>query len=278
MPGIAQHQSLKYVKALYLGDPGAGKTGSLVSLVKAGYKLRVYDFDNLLGSLVQYVQHECPERADAVHFQTFTDEMKGSETPLMMVGGFMKVLPFTEGVPKGFSRALSQLNRWKVGDEDFGDPADWGEDTVLVIDTLTTMAQCAYRYCWGMNPGAKETQAVYFAAQQMVENVLALLFSEQVRTNVMVLAHIDYSTNHLGVQKGFPRAIGSALGAKIGGYFNCILQAEAIGPKKRVIHTQSTGIVDLKNPVSFRLPAEDLPLETGLATFFEAVTGRKPQA
>lgn len=276
MGNLANHSSLEYVKALYLGDPGAGKTGSLTSLVAAGYRLCIFDFDNLLGTLVQYVKHQCPDKIGNVFFQTFTDEMKGSDTPLMMVGGFMKVLPFTEGVPKAFSSAMKQLNHWKTADEDLGDPAKFGKDTVLVIDTLSTLSMAAYRYCWGMNPGAKETQAVYFAAQQMVENVLALLFSEQVRTNVIVLAHIDYNKNQYEVMKGFPRAVGSALGPKIGGYFNCILQAEAVSPSKRVIHTDSTGIVDLKNPVSFKLPAKDLPLDTGLATFFEAVTGHKP--
>lgn len=275
MPSLDQHQSLEFVKALYLGDPGSGKTGSLDSLVHAGYKLRIYDFDNLLGTLVQYVKHNNPTLIKNIAFQTFTDKMKGSDMPMMMQGNAMKVLPFTDGLATAFSRAMKQFNRWKVGEEDLGNPAEWGRDTVCVIDTLSTMSMCAYRYCWSMNPGAKEPQAVYFTAQQMIENVLALLFSEQFRTNVMVLAHIDYKENQLEVIKGYPRSIGSAMATKIGGYFNCILQAEAIAPKKRVIHTTSTGIVDLKNPVSFKVDA-DLPLETGLATFFEAVTGYQP--
>jgi hypothetical protein len=46
---------------------------------------------------------------------------------------------------------------------------------------------------------------------------------------------------------------------------------------KRTIKTNSTGVVDLKNPVSFKIP-DELPLETGLATFFQTVTGHTPNA
>lgn len=281
MPSLAEHQSLEFIKALYLGDPGSGKTGSLDSLVGAGYKVRIYDFDNLLGTLVQYVLRNHPALIQNVSYQTFTDKMKGQDIPLVMQGNAMKVLPFTDGVADAFSRGMKQFNHWKFTDkatgrvEDLGKPAEWGKDVVLVVDTLSTLAMAAYRYCWSMNPAAKEPQAVYFAAQQMIENVLALLFSEQLRTNVLVLAHIDYSKNQLEVMKGYPRAIGSAMATKIGGYFNCILQAEAISPSKRVIHTNSTGIVDLKNPVAFKVD-KDLPLETGLADFFKAVTNYSP--
>ena len=87
------------------------------------------------------------------------------------------------------------------------------------------------------------------------------------KTNVLVLAHIDYDKNQFDLTKGFPRSVGSALNTQIAPFFNCVLMAE----NQKVIKTQSTGIVDLKNPVSFRVDKE-LPLESGLATFFAAVT------
>lgn len=269
MPSLAQHQSLRFVKALFLGDPGAGKTGALTSLVAAGYALRVFDFDNLLGTLVQYVQRECPERASAVAFQTFTDKMKGIDMPVTLEGKSVKVFPFTDGPPKAFITALKQMNHWKTDDEDLGPAARWGDRTVLVIDSLTSMSAAAFRYAQAMNPMAKEPQTYYFTAQQLLTNTLALLCSKDFETNVVVIAHIAYSQNHLDITKGFPRSIGSALNEQIAAYFNCVLLAESQGAK-RIIRTNSTGIVDLKNPVSFKIP-ETLPLNTGLATFFEAV-------
>lgn len=267
MPGIESHPSLEFVKGLYLGDSGSGKTGSLASLVAAGYKLRIFDFDNLLGSLVQQVLRTCPERADLIRYQTFTDKLKGSDTPLVMNGKAMKVLPFLDGTPTAFINAMKQLTRWKDGEEDLGKPGEWGKETIVVIDTLTTMCDAAFRYCQGFNPAAAEVQATYFAAQQMVANVLSLLASEQFRTNVLVLAHIEYDKDQFEITRGFPRAVGSAMRTKIAPYFNCVLQIE----NQKTIRTKPTGLIDLKNPVAFRV-GDKLPIETGLADFFKAVT------
>lgn len=279
MPDLAQHSSLEYVKGLYLGNPGAGKTGSLVSLVRAGYNLRIYDMDNLLGSLTQQVLRHCPERIGQIKYQTFTDKMMGSSTPVIMIGNSMRVLPFTSGTPTAFVNCLNQLTKWKEpGGEDLGDPGKWGKDTVLVLDSLTSLSQAAYRYAMAMNPSGKEGQTFYGVAQAMVLNTIQLLFSEQVATNVLVLAHVDYRENEAEIIKGFPRTIGAALNSQIGAYFNAILLAEARGQGanvKRVIRTNSTGIIDLKNPVSFKVD-DELPLETGLATFFKAVTSYSP--
>lgn len=278
MPTLDEVESLQYVKGLYLGDPGSGKTGSLVSLVKAGYKLAVFDLDNLIGPLAQQVRQQCPDKIKNVHVQTFTDKMQGSQTPVTMIGNSMRVLPFTSGTPEAFTKCLGQLSRWKAGEEDLGDPGKLGPDWIVVVDSLTNLAQAAFRYAYAMNPAGKEGQTFYGIAQAMVLNTIQLLFSAQMGTNVLVLAHIDYRENEVEILKGFPRTIGAALNSQIGGYFNCILRAVATGQGKnvtRVIRTNPDGIVDLKNPVSFKVENE-LPLNTGLATFFEAVTDRKP--
>lgn len=278
MPSLSTHQSLDYVKGLFLGDPGAGKTGALEGLVAAGYKLRIYDFDNLLGSLVQYTLRNNPELIGNVSYQTFTDKMQGPLVPAMMIGGSQRVLPFVSGTPTAFVDALKQLSYWKVGEEDFGDPGKWGKDTVLVVDSLTNMSQAAYRYAMSLNPMGKEGQVFYHTAQQLIMNVIQLLYSKQMATNVLVLAHIQYRENEMEIIKGFPRSIGAALGDQIGAYFNCILLAKTEGQGKqikRTIKTNSTGVVDLKNPVSFKVD-DELPLENGLATFFKAVTGYSP--
>mgnify|MGYP001496439716 CR=1 FL=1 len=46
MTSLADHHASSLVKMLYIGDSGTGKTGSLVSLVDAGYKVHVLDMDN----------------------------------------------------------------------------------------------------------------------------------------------------------------------------------------------------------------------------------------
>lgn len=279
MPSFEDFNETQFIKGLFLGNPGSGKTGALDGLVKVGYKIYIYDFDNLLGSLFQQVKRNNPDKKNLIKYQIFTDKMKGSAIPAVMNGNQMKVLPFTDGTPTAFTRSMEQLTKWKTtSDGDLGDPGKFGRDSVVVIDSLTNLCSSAFRWCQAMNPAAKETQTYYFSAQQMVMNVITLLFSEQFATNVLVLAHIDYRENELEIIKGFPRTIGSALKDQIGAYFNCILMAETIGSGpsiKRMIRTNSTGIVDLKNPVSFAVP-DQLPLGDGLATFFKAVTNHVP--
>lgn len=277
MSSLANRPSAQFIKGLVLGDSGAGKTGSLESLVRAGYDLRIYDYDNLLDPLASQIEarrsiygDKYDARLDSIKVQTFTDKMKGVSVPVVMNGGSAKVLPFTDGTPTAFVEGLKQLTHWKTAEEDLGDPAKWGPKSVVVIDTLTTLARAAYRYAQAMNPAAKETQTYYYTAQQLIMQVLSLLCSKQFETNVLVLAHVDYDKNHLDLTKGFPRSIGSALNSHIAAEFNTVLLVETVGSKK-VIKTASTGIVDLKNPISHRLPSGDLPIDSGLAAFFQAI-------
>lgn len=272
MPSLSDHQQ-QPVKLLFVGNPGSGKTPALTSLVEAGYNIFVYDFDNLLGSLLQIVKQRCPDRLGQIKYQTFTDKMKMPDAPALMIGSRMEIPSFTKGTPDAYVRGLRQLSHWKEDSDDLGDPGTWGNKNVVVIDSLTSAAQAAYRYCKGMNPLAKEGQTHYFNAQQLIMNMLYLLGSESFRTHVIVIAHIDYSKDQYDLTKGFPKSIGSALNTQIGGVFNSILLAESTGSGgnvKRVIRTNSTGIVDLKNG-GLKIP-DVLPLETGLADFFKAVS------
>ena len=62
MPTLYHHTSQSTVKLLLFGNSKTGKTGSLASLVAAGYYLRILDFDNLLGILRTKVLEICPDK------------------------------------------------------------------------------------------------------------------------------------------------------------------------------------------------------------------------
>lgn len=260
------------VKGLILGDGGAGKTSALISLVIAGYDLRIYDFDNLLIPLRKLIMKRCPERIGQVKVQTFTNKLKGVDVPLIMNGAAMKVMPQNDGQPKAYANALKQLTYWKDGDEDLGDPSSWGNNTIVVIDSLTSAANAAFLYVQAMNPMAKEPQTYYFAAQQLIMNLIYLLCAEQFNTHVLVLAHINYDKDKEGnVLKGFPKSVGSALNTSIATSFNTCLLVESVGNSgKREILTKSTGLIALKNPATFDGMPDRLPAETGLADYFSA--------
>lgn len=264
MPSLADHQSNEFTKLLIEGDSGSGKTGALTSLVKAGYKLRILDWDNGLEPLKQFVSRDCPENIGNVEFVSLRDTRKaGPEGPIVTS-------------PKAFITGIKLLDRWKYknadGTEtDLGVPAEWGSDCILVIDSLTFMSDAAFDFREPLAPksrdGKYDMRAVYGDAQSAIENVLALLTSESFRTNVIVISHIKYVDNPDGTKKGYPTAIGSALSPIIPRYFNSVALCQTSTGGKRTIQTQATAMIDLKNPKPFAM-ANSYPIETGLADFF----------
>ena len=170
-----RHEGLNdFVKLLLIGDSKSGKTGSLVSLVKAGYKLRVLDFDNLLDVLKYYVQKECPELIGNVEYRTLRDKRKSSPEG-----------PIIDGAPRAFSDAMKMLDNWKYTEDghetDLGKPSEWGPDCILVLDSLSRLCDAAYDFRIPLTPRGKggefDGRAVYGDAQDAVENCLAKGFA-----------------------------------------------------------------------------------------------------
>jgi hypothetical protein len=90
---------------------------------------------------------------------------------------------------------------------------------------------------------------------------------------VIVITHISERELTDGTRRGFPSAIGSALGSIIPKYFNTLILAESTSTGRivsRTIKTMPTNLIDLKNPAPWKFKAE-LPLDTGLATIFEGL-------
>ena len=254
MPTLDQHQSSKFVKLLYIGDSGTGKTGSLVSLVKAGYKLRILDFDNGLDALVQFVGKECPDKMKNVDFITLRDLVTPTEAGPVVTA-------------KAYVKGTKYLDKW----EDGSAPKEWGEDTILVIDSGTAFGASALAFATSLQPGAKDPRQWYFAAQKSFENTIGMLTSEAFKTNVIFITHINYKELQENIHKGYPSAVGSALGPTLPKYFNTMVQATVIGMGKNVrrkISTLPTAILDLKNPKPFKIEAE-YDLGIGMAELFK---------
>lgn len=266
MPSLAKHQSNSLTKLLIIGDAKAGKTGSLVSLVKAGYKLRILDLDNLLDVLKYMIQRECPDKIDNVEFVTIRDKYKATPSGTVI-----------DGKPKAWIEALKLCDNWKYTDDDgetidLGKPAEWGPECILVVDSLSRLCDAAYDFHESIAiPGKNgiDGRAVYGDAQDSVEKFLARLTSKGMATNVIVIAHITYQDQPDGTQKGFPQGVGQKLSPKIPQYFpSVVLFRNKNG--KRTIQTNSTPLIDLANPKPFAVSPE-LPIETGLADFFAAL-------
>lgn len=263
MPKLSDHQSNEFTKVLLAGDAMSGKTGSLVSLLKAGYRLFIMDFDNKLDILKQVAQRECPDMLDNVEFVSLRDKFKaGPQGPVL------------DGAPKAFPTAMKYLDNWP----EHGKPSEWGPECILVIDSLSRMCDAAYDFNLAVMPAklSADPRAVYGASQDVVESVLASLTSESFRTNVIVIAHVQYMDLPDGTTKGFPQGVGQKLSPKIPQYFSSYVLYTNKGGKRRII-TTSTPLVDLANPAPFKIEKE-YPIETGLADIFAALRDPPAQA
>jgi hypothetical protein len=273
MPNLSQHQSNDYVKLLLIGDAKSGKTGSLVSLVKAGYKLRILDLDNLLDILKFLIQSQCPDKIDNVEFRTLRDKRKMTQAG-----------PLIDGAPRAFTDAIKMLDSWKYTEDgvevDLGKPATWGRDCILVLDSLSRLCDSAYDWREPLTPkgsksGEADARATYGDAQDAVEGVLAGLTSKSFETNVIVIAHGQYMDLPDGTMKIFPQGVGKKLSPKIPQYFPSYIRYKNQGGK-RTIQTVSDPTIDLANTRPDKM-ATTYPVETGLADFF-AVLREPPGA
>lgn len=246
MPTLDQHESSKYSKLIYIGDTSTGKTGSLASLVLAGYTLRILDLDNGLDSLKFYGRQLGADLSHVI-YETHRDEYKAS-----------KAGPILKGGPKAFTAGLTTLTEWSEIED---------ENSFTVIDTFGTFGKQAFEWAKGMNPTAKDPRQWYGTAQKALEDTLALLTGPNYKQNVIVISHVNYKELVEGVNKGYVSSIGTALGPSIPKYFNTMLLAEAIGSGtnvKRKIKTTPTGVIDLKTPNPDIEASYDLA--TGLAS------------
>lgn len=265
MPSLANHQSNEFTKLLIEGDSKSGKTGALSSLVGAGYKLRILDFDNGLDVLKQFVLRGCPNNISNVEFRTLRDDRTASSEG-----------PKIAGKPKAFVNAYKMIDKWSYIDDDgnavdLGAPGEWGPESILVLDSLTFMSDAAFDFHESISPDTKsgkhDIRAVYKSAQDAIEHVLAYITSASFRTNVIVISHVKYMEIE-GATKGYPVSVGSALSPAIPRYFNSVIRFVTKSGGKRVIETVASSMFDLANPKPFEME-KTLDIEDGLARFFE---------
>jgi len=259
MPKATEHKSAEFVKLLFIGTSGAGKTGALTSLVEAGYDLRIIDMDSGLDALINHVKDVDPALLEKIEYETFRDKIK------MTSGG-----PKVDGAPKAYVNALRALESWP---EDESDPSTWGHDKILVIDSLTNMGRAAFLWAKAANPAAKDPRQWYKAAQDLLEDLIANLTSDGFNTNVIVISHVDMIETKEGMIKGYASSIGKALGPKIPRFFNTMLLSETRGAGnsvKRQIHTVPTGLIDLKNPAPMRME-KSYDISDGMAKVFKTL-------
>lgn len=277
MPSLDQHPSVKgtrgIYKGLHVGDSGTGKTGALAALVEQGYKLRILDFEDGLDPIAGYIAADKRALLSNVSYHTLKDEFK-------LAGSYITI----KKAPS-FQRAMALLNSWEdesAPEGSYGAAQTWGDDTILVIDTLGSLSRAAFNMVLqangalapsGQRGGPEQTH--YGTAQDTVERFLDMLTTpEMLPCHVIVNAHWTWQEGDLGNQRAYPATIGKALNPKIGQKFNNML-GFASGPSGKVIKTQRDGTISLKTRKPLK---ESYPIGTGLADIFKELVGPPPLA
>jgi len=297
------------VKILLIGENGAGKTGSLASLVCMGYKLRVLDTDKGIKTLkslltddhyptAKWCKAKSIDLSDAVYYKSIDIPM-GYRRVIEKDGGGKITRDETLLAPKNaeaWNQCCTALAEWNEGDKKLGGVADWDDKTVVVIDSFSTLSMMAYYYIQKLNNrlGAREDgydfQRDVGAAQGQLRRLLEMLSSAGVKCNVILISHITRVDVTQGFAqspeqrardnrpvdaKGYPAAIGRALSPHMGKFYNDVYQVEQSGSGnsvKRQISTVPINNVAAKNSVYLET---NYPVSTGLAEIFAAHRGEK---
>lgn len=251
------------IKALILADSGLGKTGSLWSLVRAGFKLRIYDADANSGVLAAALRAGGvtpePGQVEAVPFK---DNLK------------INAQGFASGKPKAWVDFLKALGSWPDNPKEGLD--DWGTDTVVVIDTLTSLGRAALQHAMSIDSKFGKVPEIqhYHAAGFQIKDTLSNIISPDTGCHVLVMTHINYRENQLGAMFGLPKAVGDKLSEDIPIFFNTMLALRRAGTKKVTLSTKPTAMVQTKMENFDRCKDEYLLIDDkgvgqpGLAEFF----------
>lgn len=209
-------------KGLLCGEPKAGKTGSLASLANAGFKLKILDVDNNLAILNAYLTDKGKENVDAVS------------------------IPAKDG--KAWDLTQSLLRKW----DDGSNPAEWGTDTILVIDSASFLADTNLEETRaGQDSKLKEkmgdklSQDAYMALQVDFESMVARL-SSKFKCHILLIAHLRMVEKWEGTgnerrcidRQLLPYFPGQQLPRSVVRYMNNVWAIGVSPSGDRVIHTQ----------------------------------------
>ena len=276
------------IKMIYMGHSGAGKTGSLASLAATGYNVRILNLEKGIEILAGYARDPRSPYLKPNPGHWTAEQIKGlaSRLSYVTIDEPVHVIKGPKGaelIPKGemWGKVSEQLNDWKDGPGSLGNIDTWGSNDVLVIDSLTRLAQAAFNFQLklGGRLNTRPEQADYGLAQRSVLRLLELFYSDSVKCNIVIICHIKYIETEAGPTRGFPETVGSAISPKVGQYFNHALLAKSSGSgdaTKRVILTNTSGMIELKSAAPLQVKSE-YDLSTGLGDYFHDVRGGYPK-
>lgn len=277
MPSLDTFKS-DSIKMLLCGKPGAGKTGSLVSILADDPEARLFiaNFDRgNIGTLANVARIDPatklprPNTASIlsrIHYHDMQDTV-----------GSINGVPMVLGTPKAFAELGKRLNKWEE-DGSLGGLNTWGPKDWLVIDSISALGESAMRYATnaGGRLNRRPEQGDWGEAIARMQLIFESINDTSVKANVCCVTHIRYvgdmesGVDDKGKPKeldAVPNAIGQKLPQEIGRYFNNIIEVRVMGEgpgSTRKIFTRSPGQLVLRtsNPGAVK---PDYPIGSGMA-------------
>lgn len=277
-------------RGFHIGWPGSGKTGALVSLANAGYKIRMLDYDGNNASLVNLVDDRALDNIDIV---TLADKLKNGDKYMEPIG-----------FPDAFNDGIRMMQEWKYKDGEtevnLGKSAEWGLDTIVVVDTVTTLAKAAKNRAMKMNNKnpSNMTSAVWGAAVADVTNFIELMKTKGnyhliINTHKQILGPQDFIAQGDDteikeaklemIKEGmippriYPIGVTKNSSQTMHGLMPTMLEFEKtvrVGKDVRIIKTVGGPEIDVKIPGKGL--KKEYPIETGMLEIFEALGYQAP--
>lgn len=170
-------------KLLMIGLPKSGKTTSIAGLASAGRIIRYLDFDNNYAPLVSFTSATGKKNIQRVACidETESDVDFTNSGEVKVVN---KVTKFTS-----WPTMIQALKKWPKDDSN---PKDWGNESVLVIDSLSAMSRAAERGFLKMNGRSGEPlrwQEYRHIQEQTFEFLIHI--GNMLKCPIIVMAHMQ---------------------------------------------------------------------------------------
>lgn len=280
-----------FIKMLFLGYSGEGKSTSIVPLSIPGYKdgkgyeLRWLDFDGKAEEVIR------TNLARLLHTKVITQEQHDQalnnndvcscieRTGIVSAREGKKTVKKVgvSGTATAWNKAIKQVDLWSK---------TFSADTILIVDSLTYAAKAIVNASQDLNGKLNQTLdwRDYQGPQQVVENLMNLC--ADLPTNAIVTGHQDplelYKATDKLDDKGqpvedlvdtlmVPISIGRAGRMKLPARMNHLLIASSDGrgaAVRRYIYTESRVGVVAKTPF-YGLCKPRYPIESGLVEYFK---------
>lgn len=291
MPKLTAVTTRNFIKMLFMGYSGEGKSSSLVPLSvpgfhdNPGYELRWLDFDGkaeeviraslarmLIEKKITQEQHDVAlfENNDVVPCLEPTSIISAREN-----NKIVKKLGITSA--QAWMTAVKQIEKWE---------SSFSANTILITDSFTYAVRAMVNYSQSLNNRLNQqlTWNEYGGPQQMAETLMVA--AADLPTHAIICAHQDplelyKATGELDDKKQpikehidtlmVPISVGQSGRMKLPAKFNHLLLAASAGTgggTRRWIYTEPRNGVTTKTPFFGRCEPR-YPIETGMVEYFK---------